>query len=257
MKRSLKNRARQRVGDAYEALARRLPPRIAARIDLLVPRFRTPWHGPFNGQERRAEAVAEILRRFPLWAIVETGTYRGTTSAAFHSLARVPIVTVEVDPRLAEYSRLRFRKAADVSVVEADSRAYLAKLAHDESFPHDHVFFYLDAHWYRLPLAEELQTIGGAWTESIVMIDDFQVPDDPGYGFDEYGDGSRLILGAGGLDSSKVDASVFFPSARVDEETGARRGSVTLGFGEEATRILGEISALRPWPALSNRVPTR
>ena len=50
------------------------------------------------------------------------------------------------------------------------------------------LFFYLDAHWNEdLPLAEELDTIFCRSSNPVVMIEDFQVPDDPDYGYDDYG----------------------------------------------------------------------
>jgi hypothetical protein len=55
------------------------------------------------------------------------------------------------------------------------------------------ILFYLDAHWNDdLPLEEELELIFSVHPHAVVMIDDFQVPDDPGYQFDEYGPGKAL-----------------------------------------------------------------
>ena len=55
--------------------------------------------------------------------------------------------------------------------------------------------FYLDAHWHEyLPLRDELEIALGQFANAVVLIDDFQVPDDPGYGFDDYGPGKTLNL---------------------------------------------------------------
>ena len=55
--------------------------------------------------------------------------------------------------------------------------------------------FYLDAHWgKRLPLADEMRVVAGAFPRCVIAIDDFMVPDDPGYAFDDYGPGKRLDL---------------------------------------------------------------
>ena len=54
-------------------------------------------------------------------------------------------------------------------------------------------FVYLDAHWAEeLPLAEELCIVASAWTRCVVMVDDFQVPGDSGYAYDDYGPGLAL-----------------------------------------------------------------
>ena len=63
------------------------------------------------------------------------------------------------------------------------------------------------------------------------MIDDFQVPDDPGYGFDDYGEGKVLNLDYLRDVISKFDISVFFPICRSEQETGAKRGCVVLARG--------------------------
>lgn len=51
-------------------------------------------------------------------------------------------------------------------------------------------FFHLDAHWDDdLPLRNEVQVIVESW-----KIDDFQVPDDLGNGFDDYGGEKTISL---------------------------------------------------------------
>jgi hypothetical protein len=58
------------------------------------------------------------------------------------------------------------------------------------------VFFYLDAHWNDdLPLADEVDIVFQRCPKAIVMIDDFEVPSDAGYGYDDYGPGKALISG--------------------------------------------------------------
>ncbi len=72
-------------------------------------------------------------------------------------------------------------------------RAFLRLAAEILAPPLTWVFIYLDAHWEDdLPLAEELRIIAGAWRSAVVMIDDFQVSDDDGYGFDDFGPGKAL-----------------------------------------------------------------
>ena len=90
------------------------------------------------------------------------------------------------------------------------------------------VFAYLDAHWEEdLPLAQELEIIASNWSHAVVMIDDFRVPGDEGYGYDDYGPGKALTadyLPFGAL----TDWSILYPLAASEEETGARRGCCVL-----------------------------
>jgi|GEM_PF-6874201 len=53
----------------------------------------------------------------------------------------------------------------------------------------------------------------GWWKDSVVMIDDFEVPFDRGYGFENYGPGKRLCYE---LDANLLPAvaRLYFPSLR-------------------------------------------
>lgn len=210
----------------------------------LSPKLRESWGGPFNGQQVRRQIFWEILELASPKAIVETGTYRGTT-AEFLASAGMPLFTVELDPRFHAYSALRLRALKNVRLKLGDSRPFLRELSQDPVVPRDGVFFYLDAHWYQeLPLAEELKAILSHWRSSIVMIDDFAVPGDDTYGFDRHSSG--LCLDIDYLESSisrRLD--LFFPLAPSHQETGARRGCVVLGSDAQATAILKNVRSLR------------
>jgi predicted O-methyltransferase YrrM len=209
---------------AYRETTQRLPAEIAARVDLMRPSFRASWGGPLNGQEERRAVVRAIAGTIAVDRVLETGTYRGTSTEFFRSVFGVPVETVEADPRFHGYSRRRLEFDRLVTVALGDSRAFLSDAA--RSHADETVFIYLDAHWDRdLPLREELQIIHGGWSHAVVMIDDFAVPGDPGYHYDDYGDGKALVE-----DSLPPlpGWSLRYPVAASDMETGARRGSCVL-----------------------------
>jgi hypothetical protein len=110
------------------------------------------------------------------------------------------------------------------------------------------VFFYLDAHWNAdLPLNAELDLIGTHWQSYVIMIDDFQVPDDNGYGYDDYGPGKVLDLSLLEAQIKKYNLKVFFPAARSNEESGGKRGCVVLASGDLLSQKLARLSSLRQW----------
>ena len=159
--------------------------------------------------------------------MVETGTYRGTTTLFLAQVFHAPVHSVEINPRFHYYAWLRTRRVANVRLALGDSRQFLRALARDRNVPKQEVFFYLDAHRPgNVPLPEELDVICRAWDQSLVMIDDFEVPGDPGYGFNDYGPGLRfdteLLSGATG------DYRRFYPATPSREETGYRRGFILL-----------------------------
>lgn len=210
----------------------------------LMPRLKDNWGGPFNGQEYRQRIYGDLIERIPFEAIVETGTYRGATTALLAE-SGLPVYTVEASPRFYAYAKLRLRSFREcVHLLQGDSRGVLEQLSHDPEMTHDAVFFYLDAHWRDdLPLREEVQLIFSHWGRAVVMVDDFEVPGTK-YSFDDYGPDKVLNLTyLEPLDHLHLRA--YFPAMTADEETGARRGCVVLCNDPVVARTLDDIDTLR------------
>lgn len=212
------------VHRGYERLAGLLPPDWAGRLDSYRPNVRNSWGGPLNGQEERRALVRALARAADFDVVIETGTYRGTSTEFFSAVFGVPVETVEGDPRLHAYSRRRLAFDPKVTVSLGDSRAFLRRLATERADATP--FVYLDAHWADdLPLREELEIIAGTWQKAVVMVDDFAVPGDPGYGYDDYGPGKALVEE---YLPPLPGWSVRYPAAPSSAETGVRRGCCVL-----------------------------
>jgi hypothetical protein len=207
------------------------------------------YGGPMNGQTARLEIARSILENFAIARIVETGTYRGTTAEWFAQFG-LPVVTAEISPRYAAFSRRRLRNKPNVDLRPRDSVTVLADLSRESIDRSAPTFFYLDAHWREdLPLRDELNIIAYCFPRAIVMIDDFRVPGDPGYAYDDYGPGKVLDVSL--LRSCQLASDVvFFPSVRSNWETGSRRGCVVLANDPAHIRQLSEMSLLRPYKIL-------
>lgn len=150
---------RSRARTLISAVTRVLPPRLVARLDHLRREPREPWGGAFNGQRHRQAIVAELAEALRFDEVVETGTFRGTTTEFLADTVGVPLKTVEFQPRYYHYSRRRLRKR-DVELALGDSRSFLRELASREGASSERVLFYLDAHWEEdLPLGEEMLII--------------------------------------------------------------------------------------------------
>jgi hypothetical protein len=194
------------------------------------PEQRLAWGGPFNGQAYRCLLFAALIERLRPVAIVETGTYLGTTTewiAAF----QVPVFTCESGRENFGFARTRLAALSNVTVTPGDSRTFLRGLLADRLRPANDatVIFYLDAHWNSdLPLAEEVDLVFRTCARAVVLIDDFEVPGDPGYGFDAYG--PDLTLNASYIASAvqRYRLASFYPSTPSSVETGKRRGCVLL-----------------------------
>jgi hypothetical protein len=199
-----------------------------------------------NGQRHRNALVRDLFDRFQFAIVVETGTHFGATAGYIAREYDVPVHTCELTPRYFYTARHLLRELQDVHVHHLDSRALLRKLAAVGQATSVPTFFYLDAHWNDdLPLREELDLIASHWTEWVAVVDDFQVLDDAGYGYDDYGGGVRLTLEyvAPVLQRHRLEA--FFPAQSSQAETGARRGCLVTG----APPLSGALAAsplLRP-----------
>lgn len=201
----------------------------------------------FNGQLYRKRIFTDIISAIPIDAIVETGTWLGNTTGYMATTARKPIFSCELSPRFHALSKMRLQGLQELHLQQCDSRQFLQQLS-QSSLVQKSVFFYLDAHWYDdLPLAEEIGTIVKHWKKFVIMIDDFEVPNDPGYGFDDYGAGKALTLGLLIPSVKKNQLTVYFPAASSAEETGTRRGCVVLAPSGIESEKLSRLSCLRQW----------
>ena len=236
--------------ERVERLVRSVPARVGARIDLMRPKLALGY-GAMNGQEGRQAAVTRMFQLVAFDLVIETGTYRGTTTEFLRGLTQAPIVTIEVVDRLAYYARACLRQLPDVRVVLGDSATEIRRTIFRKDQDAHRPFCYLDAHWHtRLPLRWEVLEVMSGFEQFCIVIDDFQVPDDPGYRFDDYGPGFRLSADLfDGLDLH--DVTRFSPSIPSKQETGHRRGWLVLARGDEIVDALRSIPQIREIPPIS------
>ena len=220
----------------YREVTDRLPPTWSAKVDRHRPSFAHSWGGPMNGQTGRRAIVRGLARAIEFDRVIETGTFRGTTTEFLSAVFGSPVVTIESDQRSFAYASDRLQALSDVDVRLGDSRAILHELA-AEATPLETTFFYLDAHWNDdLPLSEELLLIDSAWRRAVVMVDDFRVVGDDGYGFDDYGNGKRL---SAEIIPPLSGWSTFYPALSSSYETGMRRGCCVLVTESLGSQVAG------------------
>ncbi|WP_406475380.1 hypothetical protein [Streptomyces sp. NBC_01615] len=215
-----------------------LPVPVAFRWDLVRPlEF---YSGPMNGQARRQQLVRDLMRAVAFDEVVETGTYRGVTSTFLSNVSGLPVHTAEMSARFFRYSRVRCADDPAITVHHSDSRRLLRELADRDGDPT--LFFYLDAHWQEdVPRYEELEIIHRRWSRAVVVIDDFRVNDDPGYGHETY---HGVPLDPDYL-PQLPGWRRYYPAARSFEETGMRRGCLILA-SPALTGVVDELGGLRP-----------
>lgn len=212
---------------------------------LLQPSKRQGFGGPFNGQPLRLQFFAELLEQFRPEAIVETGTFRGTTTEYMARASGLPVWSVEMSPRHFGFARAQLQRRREVRLRLGESSSFLGELLAGSEWCGRRCFVYLDAHWGPgFPLLAELETVLRSRAVPVVAIDDFEVPGDPGYGFDDYGPGARLSESLISEVARRHSARIFYPAAPSAKEGGARRGMCVLAARPEATLSLSRMRTL-------------
>jgi len=202
-----------------------------------------PFGTAMNGQTARLEAVRQIMFRCGIRQIVETGTFRGTTTEWLADFGW-PVASIESNITNYHFSKLRLQRKPNVRVEFGSSVDVLPKFPGqmDTSLP---TFFYLDAHWENyLPLRDEMRFILGSFSAPVILIDDFQVPGEDGYSYDDYGPGKALTTEYL-ADCLPAEAMLFYPSTPSCQETGWRRGWIVVAPNPQIGRLLENITLLR------------
>lgn len=200
---------------------------IAADVELLSDDLQMCWGGPLNGQSGRKAIFQQILGVSKFDGILETGTFRGITTQWLAEHYAGPIATCELEKLYLLQAQNRLSKYPNVTLSLLDSREFLTRSL-DATAPGDQLFIYLDAHWKDdLPLARELEIIDQSGVKAIIAIDDFRVPGDPGYKYDDYGPGRALTIEL--IEFLKTKGyRLYFPALPSNREDGSKSGVCVL-----------------------------
>ncbi len=215
-------------------------------VDVLIesPKYVASEDVGFNGQQFRKLIFKELLSALSVERIVETGTWIGNTTGFMAETSGLPVYTSEANHRFHAVAKARLAQFTDIHFELADSRAFLKRLSKSDMIERT-TLFYLDAHWYKdLPLYEEIDLIAAHWKKFVLMVDDFKVVGDDGYGYDHYGKGRALELESIAELLRRDSLVPFFPSAPSSTETGARRGCVVIVREGEHSRCLSNLRSL-------------
>jgi hypothetical protein len=223
------------------ALIRCLPQSWAGFAHLHIKPTVLDGFGVFNGQCFRQLIFIDLFRTCCFHAIIETGTYVGCTTRFMAKNSNVPVYTVESDRKTFYIAKQHLKNYPGVHLTLGDSVEFLKSLP---LAPEDRIFFYLDAHWgQHLPLREETDFIFSSYKNFVIMIDDFAVPNDEGYRYDDYGQGAQIGLRDFPYHTDPR-VSAYFPSRRASEESGERRGSIILA-SVSMTPLVDSLDCLR------------
>jgi len=203
-------------------------------LDVLIesPRYISSDAAGFNGQLLRKKMFRDLITAVGFNAIIETGTNSGNTTGYMAEVSSLPVYSCELNRRIHLIAKMRLSDFKNIHLELSDSPPYLNKLA-DSMLSQQNVFFYLDAHFGpgntpAPPLGEEINIIASRWKSFVIMIDDFLVPGDAGYKYNNYEKDNVLSLEFIDREIKKHELIPFFPFFPSVEETGYSRGCVVL-----------------------------
>jgi predicted O-methyltransferase YrrM len=218
------------------------------RLSVLARRMRALATGRpyfFNRQKIRSRVFREINARIAFDNYIETGTYQGMTTRFLSETARLrgtQVYSCEINAEYFEIARHTAGSMANVHLFHGDSVEFLKSLTPRLSNAVN--FVYLDAHWYdHLPLRDELSVLAD-WRNTVIMIDDFKVPSDSGFGWDRYDDEREICLPY--IQGCIGARRPYFPAYSSEAEgSGMARGYCVMASSERHIRVLDRIPLLK------------
>lgn len=219
---------------------------VEIALDCLIksPRYVASDKVGFNGQMHRKQIFCDLLSEFEFDAILETGTWIGNTTGYMAETSGLPVYTTEFNDRFYSLAKLRLSDINNITFMLSDSREFLRKMA-ASNLATKKLFIYLDAHWYEdLPLEEEIEIICSNFKNYVIMVDDFEVPIDVGYGYDDYGKNKSLTLKQFSRLFKRHGLVALFPSLPSSEESGNKRGCVVLVKGQAMSGKAADLGSL-------------
>jgi hypothetical protein len=141
---------------------------------------------PFNCALEMSTFFMYIKDEFQIETVIETGTFKGNTTAFLGSLFNT-VHTIEIAPDFYTESLAFLQQYPNVCCHFGSSPVVLQQIL--PSLSNQRVLFYLDAHWLAdWPLLDELKQISKTHRNNcIIVIDDFKVPGRSDVPYDTHG----------------------------------------------------------------------
>lgn len=142
---------------------------------------------PFNGDNYIEQEFINLRDKFGIETVVELGTCLGS-STIFLAKNFESVITIEINKGYADIAQERFLDRVGfknkIELLVGDTVNVLPNIINAID---DNSIFWIDSHWgANCPLEKELGIIAEAGIKPVIVIHDFQVPDKPEFGFDEY-----------------------------------------------------------------------
>jgi hypothetical protein len=142
----------------------------------------------FNGDTFIELEFLRLKEIFNIETAIETGTCFGSTTQ-FLAMHFKRVISIEINEQYMQIARKRLDGIQNIDTYVEASEIILDKVLAAERSVTNNTIFFLDAHWgAHCPLQDELRIIAKHRLRPVISIHDFQVPGQPGLGFDCHGE---------------------------------------------------------------------
>jgi predicted O-methyltransferase YrrM len=139
----------------------------------------------FEGDTFLKDEFQKLIDLFKIETIVETGTYRGSTTVQLAKMVK-KVISIEVKKENYLIAKEKTKNIPEVNLFLGNSSELLPDILNHDDVKNKNLFFFLDAHWESYnPLIDELKVIAKAGLKPLIAIHDFKVPGTD-LGFDSY-----------------------------------------------------------------------
>ncbi len=151
------------------------------------PQAWTEGSSSFNQAPELIPFFVFLQQEYGIQAVVETGTFRGETTALFAVLFN-EVHTIEIAETQYHVSKNALSRFSNVCCHFGSSSEVLSQIT--PNLAGKPTVFYLDAHWNEYwPLLDEITEIGKVFKDNcIIVIDDIKVPGRKSFPYDRYAD---------------------------------------------------------------------
>jgi len=132
---------------------------------------------PFNGDFEFSDKLIELIKRYDLKWVIETGTSNGNSTRQLATMFS-QVYTIELNRAQYEVTTPFLKQFPNTTAYCGHSGKMLSQLLQDLKLTGNGAF-YLDAHWYNdWPLLDELKAISNSNVKghSLIIIDDMDIP---------------------------------------------------------------------------------
>lgn len=142
----------------------------------------------FNQDNLVWNQFCDLVDKFSITTVVETGTYLGQSTRDFATKVE-SVHTIEINDKFFKQAKINLAQFDNVIMYQGDAASILPSiLSNVESSP---TLFFLDSHWYKdKSLEREVALLADFYSarilKPVLMLHDFKVPDRPEFGYDSY-----------------------------------------------------------------------